>query len=33
MMEIRKDHAIKAGVDWSVQEEGALLPQLFTCTS
>lgn len=31
MMEIGKDNAIKAGGDWSVQEEGVLLPQLFAC--
>lgn len=31
MMEIRKDRAIKAGGDWSIQEEGAPLPQLFAC--
>lgn len=31
MMKARKDHAIKAGGDWSVQEERALLPQLFAC--
>lgn len=30
-MGITKDHVIKAGGDRSVQEEGAVLPQLFAC--